>query len=159
MVLYHIMLYRCKPVFYYLMANLPDVVSVRFTELELDFHTRSNFLVKTEGIRKGWWYGWKPSSSSNFSIRAFRAYPLIEVRQAVPCRAIRGSSISVSSRRRWHCGRNPSFDMVQFFNQKKWKPPLWNKYSFKGFVKKHPKNEHVLHRPDFHYFLLIICDN
>ena len=31
-------------------------------------------------------------SSSNFSIRAFRAYPLIEIRQTVPCRAIRGKS-------------------------------------------------------------------
>ena len=49
--------------------------------------------------------------------------------------------------------------MVQQLNQKKMKAPLWNKYSFKGFVKKHPKNEYLLHRPDFHYFLLIICDN
>ena len=47
--------------------------------------------------RKGGWYGWKPSSSSNFSIRAFRAYPLVETRQTVPCRAIRGDRISVSS--------------------------------------------------------------
>ena len=31
-------------------------------------------------------------SSSNFSIRAFRDCPLIEIRQAVPCRAIRGKS-------------------------------------------------------------------
>ena len=36
-------------------------------------------------------------SNSNFSIRAFRAYPLIEIRQTVPCRAIRGSNISVST--------------------------------------------------------------
>ena len=36
-------------------------------------------------------------SNSNFSIRAFRAYPLIETRQMVPCRAIRGNSISVNS--------------------------------------------------------------
>ena len=45
-------------------------------------------------------HGWKPSSSSNFSIRAFRAYPLVEMRLAAPCRAsraIQGSSISVSS--------------------------------------------------------------
>ena len=28
--------------------------------------------------RKGGWYGWKPSSSSTFSIRAFRACPLVE---------------------------------------------------------------------------------
>ena len=46
---------------------------------------------------RGGWYGWKPSSSSNFSVRAFRAYPLIEIRQTVPCRAIRGNSISVNS--------------------------------------------------------------
>ena len=31
-------------------------------------------------------------SSSNFSIRAFRACPLIESREAAPCRAIRGKS-------------------------------------------------------------------
>ena len=36
-------------------------------------------------------------SSSNFSIRAIRAYHLIETRQTVPCRAIRGDGISVSS--------------------------------------------------------------
>ena len=35
-------------------------------------------------------------SSSNFSIRAFRAYPLTEARQAATHRAIRGSSISVN---------------------------------------------------------------
>ena len=43
-------------------------------------------------VRKGGCCGWEPSSSSNFSIRVFRAYPLIEIRQAVPCRAIRGNS-------------------------------------------------------------------
>ena len=48
-------------------------------------------------IRKGGWYSWKPSSSSNFSIRVGRVYPLIKTRQAVPCRAIRGNSISVNS--------------------------------------------------------------
>ena len=37
-------------------------------------------------------YSWKPSSSSNFSIRAFRACPLTETRQTAPCRAIRGKS-------------------------------------------------------------------
>ena len=37
-------------------------------------------------------------SSSNLSIRAFRSYPLIEIRQAVLCRAIRGDSISVNSK-------------------------------------------------------------
>ena len=31
-------------------------------------------------------------SSSNLLIRAFRAYPLIEIRPTVPCRAIRGNS-------------------------------------------------------------------
>ena len=36
-------------------------------------------------------------SSSNFSIRAFRAYPLVEIEQTVPCRAIRGNSLSVNS--------------------------------------------------------------
>ena len=39
-------------------------------------------------------------SCSNCSIRVVRAYPLIEIRQTVPCRAsraIRGSSISVDS--------------------------------------------------------------
>ena len=38
----------------------------------------------------------KPSSSSNVSIRVFRACPLIEVGQTVPCPAIRGNSISVN---------------------------------------------------------------
>ena len=37
------------------------------------------------------------SLSSNFSIRAFRAYPLVEIGQTVPCRAIRGNNISVNS--------------------------------------------------------------
>ena len=36
-------------------------------------------------------------SSSTFPIRAFRAHPLIEIRKAAPCRAIRGNSISVNS--------------------------------------------------------------
>ena len=45
----------------------------------------------------GGWYDWEPSSSSNFSIRILVAYPLIETRQTVPCRAIRGNSISVNS--------------------------------------------------------------
>ena len=31
--------------------------------------------------RKGGWYGWKPSSSSNLSTRVFRVYPPIESRQ------------------------------------------------------------------------------
>ena len=41
-------------------------------------------------------FSWKPSSTSNVSIRAFlRTYPLIEIRQTAPCRAIRDNSISV----------------------------------------------------------------
>ena len=36
-------------------------------------------------------------SSSNLSFRVVRAYPLIEIRQTVPCRAIRGNSISVNN--------------------------------------------------------------
>ena len=47
--------------------------------------------------RQGGRYGWKPSSSSNFSIRAFRAYPLVETRYAASCRAIRGDCISGNS--------------------------------------------------------------
>ena len=43
------------------------------------------------GARKGGWYGWKPSSSSNFSHRAFRAVCLIEFRQTIPYRAIRAA--------------------------------------------------------------------
>ena len=38
--------------------------------------------------------GWKHSSSSNWSIRVCRAYPLVEIRPAAACRAIRGGSIS-----------------------------------------------------------------
>ena len=49
------------------------------------------------GFRKGRCYVRKPPSSSHFSVRAFRAYPLIEIRQAAPCRAIRGNRISVNS--------------------------------------------------------------
>ena len=48
-------------------------------------------------MRRRGWYSWTSSSSSSFSIRDFRAYPLIETRRAVPRRAIRGSSISVNS--------------------------------------------------------------
>ena len=47
--------------------------------------------------RKGGSYGWKPSSSSNLSIRVVRACPHVEIRQKVPCRAIRGNCISVNS--------------------------------------------------------------
>ena len=51
----------------------------------------------TSITRNGGWCDWKPSSSSNCSIRALRACPLIEIRQTAPCRAIRGNSISVNS--------------------------------------------------------------
>ena len=44
-------------------------------------------------------------SSSNLSIRAFRAYPLIELRQTVPRRAIRGKSSD--SRQRYLTQRYP----------------------------------------------------
>ena len=40
---------------------------------------------------------WKLSSSSNLLIRVVRAYPLIEIRQTAPCRAVRGNGISVNS--------------------------------------------------------------
>ena len=52
-------------------------------------------IIQTIISRKAGWYGWKPTSSSTLSIRAFRAYPLIWIRRTVPCRAIRGSNISV----------------------------------------------------------------
>ena len=42
-------------------------------------------------------YGWKTSSSSNFSARAFRVGPLMTIRQTAPCRGIRGNGISVNS--------------------------------------------------------------
>ena len=48
-------------------------------------------------LRKGGRYGWKPSSSSNFPIRVVRAYPLIEIRQTIIHRAVRGNGISVNS--------------------------------------------------------------
>ena len=51
----------------------------------------------SEWVRKGGWCGWEASSSSNFSIRAFGACPLVELRRTVPCRAIRGNCISVNS--------------------------------------------------------------
>ena len=47
--------------------------------------------------RKGRWYGWKRSSSSNCSIRVVWAYPLVEFSQTAPCRASRGNRISVNS--------------------------------------------------------------
>ena len=55
--------------------------------------------ARAREARKGGWYGWKPLSSSNFSIRAFRAQPLIETRQMAPRLAIRGNGISVNSTR------------------------------------------------------------
>ena len=48
-------------------------------------------------VRKRGWYGWKPSSSSNLSIRVVQAYCLIEIRQAIIYRAIRADSISIDS--------------------------------------------------------------
>ena len=45
----------------------------------------------------GGWCGWRPSSSSNFSARAFELVLFIEIGRAVPCRAIRGKSISFNS--------------------------------------------------------------
>ena len=50
-------------------------------------HTSEGGMIRLETL--------KPSSSSSFSVRVFRAYPLVEIRQTVPCQAIRGSSISV----------------------------------------------------------------
>ena len=50
--------------------------------------------------RNGWWYGWKPSSSSDLAIRAFRAYHLIEIRQ--------NSSPSSDSRRQYLSQQYPS---------------------------------------------------
>ena len=44
-------------------------------------------------------------SSSNFSIRAFRACPLFEIRQTFPCRAIRGKSSD--SRQQYLSQQNP----------------------------------------------------
>ena len=46
-------------------------------------------------IEKGGWYGWKPSSSSNFSIRAFRVVSLTEAKRTVLYRAIRANRISI----------------------------------------------------------------
>ena len=58
----------------------------------------SQLQSETYSIRKGGWYGWRSSSSSDLSILVFvQAYPLIGIRQTVPCRATRGSAISVSS--------------------------------------------------------------
>ena len=48
-------------------------------------------------FQKGGWYGWKPASSSNLSIRAFRVCFLNTIRQTRLYRSIRGSSISFNS--------------------------------------------------------------
>ena len=61
------------------------------------FHDPLQPSVAHLSLRKGGWYGWKPSSSSKFSIPAFRAWSLVETRQTVPCRAIGGNRISVNS--------------------------------------------------------------
>ena len=57
-------------------------------------------------INHGNWLN--PHRAQTFQNRAFRAYPLIEVRQTVPCRAIRGSRISVNSTGNL-CTRIPDF--------------------------------------------------
>ena len=51
-------------------------------------HSLRVFASHGARIRKGGGCGWKPSSSSNFSARAVRAHPLVEIKQTVPCRAI-----------------------------------------------------------------------
>ena len=43
--------------------------------------SRSPMLRRRSRTRKGGWYGWKPSSSSDFSIWVVRACPLVEIRQ------------------------------------------------------------------------------
>ena len=74
-------------------------------------------------FRKGGWYGWEPSSCSNhaiwafrahFSIRVFRAYPLVETRQAVPCRAIRGKP---SGSRQQYLSQQHHTPLLQFASQ------------------------------------------
>ena len=50
-----------------------------------------------DAVQKGGWHAWKPSSSANLSIRAFRAVPLVDTRQAILYRAVRGNSISIGS--------------------------------------------------------------
>ena len=49
------------------------------------------------GTRKGGWYGWKPSSSSNFSIRAFRAYPRIGINMEGVPGGTRHESMGITS--------------------------------------------------------------
>ena len=81
--------------------------------LELSPHSFRFVICGLDVVRKGRWYGWKPSSSSSFSIRAFRSqisqFELFElilllnldkqfpVEQFEASRAIRVSSILVSS--------------------------------------------------------------
>ena len=70
----------------------------RMTRVWYSYGTCLTFVgLLAPGTRKRGWYGWKPSSSSNLSIRVFRAYPLIESSQTAPCRAIRGDGISANS--------------------------------------------------------------
>ena len=66
--------------------------------------------VLTSGVQSFSEGGMIRLSSSDLSIRAFRAYPLIEIRQTVPCRAIRGDSISVI------CTLPPSFCLSVFLS-------------------------------------------
>ena len=66
---------------------------VHIVSFEVDRSGREGCRV----YRKGGCYGWKPSSSSNHSIRVVGAYPPREIRHTAPCRAIRGDSIGVNS--------------------------------------------------------------
>ena len=67
-----------------------------YRERERDPSGCTSRWASTSRVPKGGWYGWKPSSSSNFSIRAFQVFSLIELRQTVPCRAVRADSISIN---------------------------------------------------------------
>ena len=63
-----------------------------------EFCLRLSWSSLTKNLhQKGGWYGWKPSSRFNLSIRAFRAHPLIEIRQTILYRAIRANGISTNS--------------------------------------------------------------
>ena len=62
---------------------------------EDSFFHRSRY--ESSIFRKGGWYRWKPSSSSNFSIRAVRVCSLNVIRQWIINRAIRANGISVKS--------------------------------------------------------------
>ena len=55
--------------------------------------------VRSGPTPHGGCYGWKPSSGSNLSLRAFRVYHLVEIGQTVSCRAVAVASRRVASRR------------------------------------------------------------